>query len=417
MSAVHTARRVLRRPVGLLSAAWLCCLVAVAARPGLVTATDPLRQDLPAALQGPSTQHPLGTDMLGRDLLSRLAYGAGDALGGLVVAVSVAVVVGVALGLLAGFAGGVVDTVVARTADVLFALPNIVILLLVVAIYPSNTTVTMSTFGLLAAPGLMRIVRGATLAIKQEQFVAAARVLGLSDLQILRRHLLPRLAGLILIQTSLVAALALVLQSGLGFLGFGVQAPAPSWGGLINDAVAVLGRDPWALVPPGAAIGVTALALALLGDAIRDASAAAWSVSKLQPARRSRVRSSRLGSTGPEAPPAPLDDDVLLDVSGLTVELPIGGRSTTVVDDLSLTIGRGEVVGLVGESGCGKSVSVLSLLGLVPGGGTVVAGRCTFDGRDLRTLSSAQLARVRGSSIAYISQEPIQRLDPTFRVG
>jgi peptide/nickel transport system permease protein len=402
-------RRLLRRPVAVASAAWLLLVMIAAAFPRLVTARDPYQQDLAHALEGPSSSYPLGTDILGRDLLSRVVHGAPDTLWGMGIAALVAVACGVSLGLLSGFVGGLVDSAVTRAADVLFALPAIVILLVVVTVFPNNITAAMATFGVLIAPGLARIVRGATIATKEELYVAAAQVLGLRRRQILWRHLLPRLGSLVIVQASLIAALGLVLQSGLGFLGFGPPPPRPSWGGLVGDALTVIGRQPWALVPPGFAIGLTAMAFALFGDAIRDATTESWATTKLTRPRRLRSL--------PPLRPAPYAAGTLLAVCHLSVTIPTRSGPTLVVEDVSFNLAAGETLGIVGESGCGKTVTALSILGLVPGNGTITSGECLLEGRDLVRMSAGELSEVRGRRIGYVSQEPSVSLDPTFRVG
>ncbi|WP_433228097.1 dipeptide/oligopeptide/nickel ABC transporter permease/ATP-binding protein [Micromonospora sp. CA-248260] len=430
------AVRVLRRPLVLLAVLWLLLVLACALHPELVTGRDPVDQDLPAALGGPSAAHPLGTDRLGQDLLSRLAYGAAGTLWGVLVAVLTATVVGVGLGLLAGYLGGVVDALVGRLADLLFSLPAIVILLVVVAVFPGDVTTAMLTFGLLLSSGLIRVVRAATRSTREELFIAAARLAGLSTPQILRRHVLPRLRGLVIVQASLVAAIALVMQASLAFLGFGPPPPEPSWGGMIDEARMVIVRHPWALVPPGLAVALTVLSFVLLGDAARDGATAAWATTKL--ARRRR-RSGRRGThpTG-SAPPHPVGSapahpvepppagrpghaDTLLSVRRLSVQLPGGpGRGartgTTVVSDVDLDVGPGEIVGLVGESGCGKTVTALSILGLPPGDGQLT-GSCHFAGLDLVRAGDRQWRTVRGRRIGYVAQDPMVSLDPTLRVG
>ncbi|WP_194822151.1 dipeptide/oligopeptide/nickel ABC transporter permease/ATP-binding protein [Micromonospora sp. S-DT3-3-22] len=418
------AVRLLRRPLVLLAVLWLLLVLACALHPELVTGRDPVDQDLPAALTGPSAAHPLGTDRLGQDLLSRLAYGAAGTLWGVLVAVLTATVVGVGLGLLAGYLGGLVDALVGRLADLLFSLPAIVILLVVVAVFPGDVTIAMLTFGLLLSSGLIRVVRAATRSTREELFIAAARLAGLSAPQILRRHVLPRLRGLVIVQASLVAAVALVMQASLAFLGFGPPPPEPSWGGMIDEARMVIVRHPWALVPPGLAVALTVLSFVLLGDAARDGTTAAWSTTKLARRRRSgwagrhRAVPAPATSTATPARPAP---DALLSVRGLSVRLP--GRpgaatpdATTVVSDVDLDIAPGEIVGLVGESGCGKTVTALSILGLPPGDGRVT-GSCHFAGLDLVRATDRQWRTVRGRRIGYVAQDPMVSLDPTLRVG
>ena len=437
--------RLLRRPLVLLALLWLALVLVCALHPELVTGRDPVDQDLPAALSGPSATHPLGTDRLGQDLLSRLAHGAAGTLWGVLVAVLTATVVGVVLGLLAGYLGGLVDALVGRLADLLFSLPAIVILLVVVAVFPGDVTIAMLTFGLLLSSGLIRVVRAATRSTREELFIAAARLAGLSTPQILRRHVLPRLRGLVIVQASLVAAVALVMQASLAFLGFGPPPPEPSWGGMIDEARMVIVRHPWALVPPGLAVALTVLSFVLLGDAARDGATAAWSATKLV---RRRRRSPGAGVAHPTvpapthslgsppahpgvstpaqavAPPpssAPRHADMLLSVRHLSVQLPArpgrGARTgTTVVSDVDLDVGPGEIVGLVGESGCGKTVTALSILGLPPGDGRVT-GSCHFAGVDLVGATDRQWRTVRGRRIGYVAQDPMVSLDPTLRVG
>ncbi|MEU7931606.1 dipeptide/oligopeptide/nickel ABC transporter permease/ATP-binding protein [Micromonospora echinofusca] len=411
------ALRLLRRPLAVAALLWLVVVAVCALFPDLVTDRDPLEQDLIAALQGPSAEHPLGTDRLGQDLLSRLVHGAGTTLWGVLVAVLTSTVLGVLLGLPAGYLGGVVDAAILRVSDLLFAVPAIIILLVVVAVFPENVTIAMVTFGVLLAAGLIRVVRTATRSTREELFIAAARVSGLSSGQILRRHVLPRLRGLVIVQASLIAAVSLVIQAGLAFLGFGPQPPQPSWGGMVDEARDVIVQHPWALVPPGLAVAITVLAFTLLGDAVRDTAAQAWSSSKL-------VRSTpRRGSDpAPNGAATLVPEGVLLSVQHLSVEIPVrsgppGAPAAPVVGDVSFDVADGEIVGLVGESGCGKTVTALSILGLVPGGGRVTGGAFLFSGHDLARASESEWKEVRGRGIGYVAQDSMVSLDPAVRAG
>ncbi|MCF2527304.1 dipeptide/oligopeptide/nickel ABC transporter permease/ATP-binding protein [Yinghuangia soli] len=408
------ARRVLRRPAAVIAVAWLVLLVAATTAAPLFTSYGALEQDLGNVLEGPSADHLLGTDVLGRDLLSRLLFGGRSTLVAVAEALAVFLVIGVTLGLLAGYRGGWVDWLVTRGADLMFALPGIVIVLVVLSVFPGNLHAAMITFGILGAPGLIRILRAQTLTIREELFVAAAKVAGLTHGQILRRHVLPRMASIIIVQGALFAAIVVTIQAGLGFLGLGAQPPEPSWGGLVADASQSIDRAPWMLVPAGVPMVLTVVALGLLGDAIRDAAIENWAVSRsssAQPGGRpaERIPAQRAAADDAVAAPAP---DALLSVRDLTIE--IGGLR--VVDGVSLDVAPGETVGLVGESGCGKSVTSLGILGLIPGGGRITGGRVVFDGVDVAGAPEA-MARIRGTGIAYVSQEPMVALDPTYAVG
>ncbi|MFD5794134.1 dipeptide/oligopeptide/nickel ABC transporter permease/ATP-binding protein [Streptomyces diastatochromogenes] len=407
-------RRVLVRPAGALSLGWLVLLTVATLAAPLITTHGPLDQDLGHVLSGPTADHLLGTDNLGRDLLSRLLFGGRSTLLAVGEALAVFLAIGVTLGLASGFLGGWVDRLTVRTADLLFALPGIIIVLVVLSVFPGNLHAAMITFGVLGSPGIIRILRSQTLGIREELYVAAAKVAGLTRQQILRRHILPRLISTVIVQAALFAAIVVTIQAGLGFLGLGAQPPDPSWGGLVADASQALDRAPWMLVPSGVPLVLTVLALGLLGDAVRDAATEGWSVSKMTAptAAQRTVRDERPPASTATTDSTRSGTSSLLSVRNLSID--IGG--VPVVQDVSFDIAPGETVGVVGESGCGKSVTSLGILGLVPGGGRVARGQVLFDGTDL-AASTAALTQVRGTGIAYVSQEPMVALDPMFTVG
>jgi peptide/nickel transport system permease protein len=406
------ARRLLKRKIAIACLAYLAVAVGIAIVAPIVmpAVAGEHAGDLLAVRQGPSWNHLLGTDTLGRDVVDRLLVGARVTLLGVAEALVVVLVLGVPLGLAAGFFGGLTDRIVTWLADLTFSMPAIIIILVVLSVFPQSLTAAMVTFGVLAAPGLMRVVRSATLPVKQELYIAAAQVSGLSRSYIVTRHVLPRVAGPVIVQASLLAALALLVQTGLAFLGLVVAAPAPSWGGMVADGVGAIILQPWLIWPPGIAIAVTILALGLLGDAVRDATTESWST----PYRRRADRRPRSNSEPADRGTA----TALLSVEGLTVTFrsPAGAR-VKVVDDVSLTVNAGETVGIVGESGCGKTATAMAILGLLPGTGSIEQGRICFAGRELTRLSERDLHRLRGKEIGLISQEPMVSLNPTFRVG
>jgi peptide/nickel transport system permease protein len=413
------ARRLLRRRLAVACMAYLAVVATVAIVAPIVM-PDVAKQytgDLLAAKQGPSAAHILGTDSLGRDVLDRLLVGARPTMLGVVEALAITLLLGVPFGLAAGFFRGWIDTAVSWAADLTFSLPAIVIVIIVVSVFPQNLLAAMTALGIVMAPGLMRVVRAATLPIREELYVAAARVSGLSRPYIILRHVLPRIAGVVIVQASLLSAVALVVQSGLAFLNLLVAPPAPSWGGMVADGVNVLELQPWLIWPPGIAIAITVLALALLGDVVRDASTDAWSVSGAPPKRRTR-RAKSVSSASTRTEPSSIDPgESLLAIERLHVSLAVSGRRVDVLDDVSFDIRPGEAVGVVGESGCGKTMTALSILGLLPSEGTVDAGRVMFAGRDLAAASEHEMRNIRGKEIGFISQEPMVSLDPAFRVG
>ena len=404
--------RLLGRPIAVVCLAVLGAVVIVAIVAPVVLPHVAGQQagDLLHARQGPSRSHLLGTDTLGRDVLDRLLVGSRVTILGVCEALFVVVALGVPLGLAAGFFGGGIDRFVGWLADLTFSMPAIVVVIVVLTVFSQSMLAGMLAFGILAAPGLMRVVRSATLPVKEQPYIAAAQVSGLSRPYILRKHVLPRIAGPVIVQAALLAATALLVQSGLAFLGLLVAPPAPSWGGMIANGTSVIELQPWLIWPPGMAIALTILALGLLGDAVRDATTETWSPN--QSRRRTRPQTKAdVGVVPTFAPQA------LLCVRGLSVVLPTAGSEVCVVDNVSFDIALGQTVALVGESGCGKTVTAHALLGLLPGALERRGGAIRLNGRDLAGLPDRELRRVRGSEIALVSQEPMVSLDPAYRVG
>ena len=404
--------RQLRQPAAAAALAWLALVLTGAVFASLLAPDNPAAADLNSVLAGPSAHHLLGTDALGYDVLSRLMYGGQTALIGVAEAVAVCLLVGVPLGLAAGYLGGWPDRVISRVSDLVLAIPAVIVLLVVVSIFASNQTAAMLMFGLLGAPVMMRITRASTLTVRGEQFIDAAWVSGLSQLRILRSHVLPRILSTVIVQISLFAPVALLMECTLCFLGLGPAPPQPSWGGAVYDASQVIQRDPWLLVPSGLVIAATILAFGIVGNALRDTSVAAWSPTQLSPKTKTKPKTQP--APGPDAGAAP----GLLRLDGLTIEIPSrSGAAVTVVQDVSFSIGPGESVGVVGESSCGKTMTARGILGLLPGAGRVAAGRCWFDGQELTSLTPRQLNAVRGRKIGFVAQEPMVSLDPTGTVG
>jgi peptide/nickel transport system permease protein len=421
-------RRLIRRPLAIACFAWLgiVVLVAIVAPIALPNIAAQHAGNLLTVQQGPSIHHFLGTDSLGRDVLARLLVGTRITMLGVFYAVAVTLLLGVPFGIVAGYFGGRTDRIVGWLADVAFSLPAIILIIVVLAVFPQSMLAGMVTLGVLTAPSVMRVVRSATLPVANELYVAAARVSGLSRPYIITRHVLPRIAGPIIVQTSLVGAFALLVQTGLSFLGLIAAPPAPTWGGMVSDAVQVLTLDSWLIWPPGIAIALTALSFGLLGDVARDVSTEVWSA---EPAGLSgrRRRPRRIGRRAPAsiavrqqnervALRAPASD-ALLSVRDVTVSLDSREGPKRVIEHVSFDVGLGQIVGVVGESGCGKTMTAMAILGLLPGTAQIESGEIWFAGRELTQLPESQLRRIRGKEIALISQEPMVSLNPAFRVG
>jgi peptide/nickel transport system permease protein len=248
----------------------LSVVVLVAALADVLAPYSPAAQTGAQRLQGPSMAHLLGTDDLGRDTLSRFIFGTRVALMASLLAVSVALILGVPVGVVSGYWSGLVDDVVMRLMDGMFAFPPIVLALTIVSVLGPNLVNAMLAIGIVNAPRVARLVRGQMLSVREEEFVLAARCLGASHTRLMWRHVFPGTLAPLVVQTSLSMGFALLAEASLSFLGLGVQPPTPSWGSMLRSAARYLELDPWMAVGPGVAILATILAFNLLGDGLRD---------------------------------------------------------------------------------------------------------------------------------------------------
>lgn len=264
-------RRFARRRMALVGAAFLALLIAGALAAPLVSPYDPLRQDLVRMLAGPSPAHLLGTDDLGRDVLTRLLYGARLSLGAACLAVAIATLAGVPIGLVAGYLGGRIDDALMRVIDALQAFPALILAMAIAAALGPGLFNVMVAVGVVYTPRFARLVRGQVLALREEPFVEGARAAGASHARVLARHVLPNVVAPIVVQVSIGVAFALLAETALSFLGVGIKPPEPSWGTDVGRGYRFMRLAPWLVFMPGTAILLTALAFNLVGDGIRDA--------------------------------------------------------------------------------------------------------------------------------------------------
>ncbi|MBG6240110.1 peptide/nickel transport system permease protein [Mycetocola sp. CAN_C7] len=414
---VRPWRAVLRNPLGVVSGSVLVLIVFASVFAPFISPHDPNLVVLSESLSPPSGNHPMGTDGNGRDILSRLLWGGQVSLQAGLIMVTTAVLVGVPSGLIAGYYSRWFDNVANWFSNMLMSLPEILIIIVVISSLGSGLAPTMITLGVLASPDLFRLTRSTVVGVRNDLYIDAARVAGLSDFRIIFRHVLSVVLGPVVVRISFIFGMAIIVQSGLEFLGFG-DASRPSWGGELSTAFQSFQRAPQLVIYPGLVIGLTVMSLALFGTALADT---------LGVGRKSVRREKRSTPVRPVVAPAdrrgPRAEDArrgeaLLSVEGLTVGYPQeDGTFTTVVDDVSLQVSRGEVLGLVGESGSGKTQTVFALLGLLPSGAQTVASALTFDGHNIAGASEKQMQAFRGKRIAYVPQEPMSNLDPSFTIG
>lgn len=263
-------RRLLRHRLGMIGMLLLLLTVFAAVAAPWITAYDPNKIDPLNVIEAPSREHLLGTDGLGRDVFTRIMYGARISLysGGIVVAISMTL--GTLIGLVAGYARGPVDGILMRCMDALLAFPGLIFALAITSALGPGLTNAMIAIAVLSVPGAARIVRGATLSLRERDFVIAARVLGAGTSRILFHHILPNTLGPIIVIASLRVGGAILVETGLSFLGLGVQPPTASWGSMVNEGARFLERAPWIAMASGGAIFITVLGANFLGDAVRD---------------------------------------------------------------------------------------------------------------------------------------------------
>lgn len=267
---LHTCQRVMRVRLALPSTIWLLLVVVASLAPGLFATHSPIKQDLMSALQGPSAEHWLGTDHLGRDVWSRLVHGARVSLQVGLVAVGLAALGGLIIGLFAGYFGGWLDAALMRITDAIWSIPYLVLALALVAVRGPGLLNVMLAIGVVNMPGFARLTRGQVLAIREREFVQGAVAVGARSLRVIVQHVAPNILTPIIVFGSLTVGQAVIAEATLSFLGVGVPPPTSTWGGMLRDAYRLLERAPAFAISSGGVIFLTVLAANFLGDALRD---------------------------------------------------------------------------------------------------------------------------------------------------
>ncbi|WP_299951597.1 ATP-binding cassette domain-containing protein [uncultured Modestobacter sp.] len=399
MTAAHLSAAA-RAALGLLGLLVLAVLVGPLLSPWSPTATD-----LTAVRAGPSAAHWLGTDHLGRDELTRLLVAGRTSLGIVALTVAIALPLGLALGLLAGWRGGWVDSLVLRASDVVVAVPALLVGVVLAGVLGGGAGGLVLALAAGGWASYARLVRMEVLLRRRAPVVQALTLLGARPGRVLGRHLLPAVAGPVLVLAGTDVAGLVLAVSTLSFLGLGVRPPTPEWGSMIVEARPYLATDPRLFLLP-----MLVLALLVLLVLVLARHAQAWTTHG-RPAARAPGHRAR-----PD--PAGRASDALLSVRGLTVELAGPDGRRRVVDGVDLDVGRGEVVALVGASGSGKSLNAAALLGLLPeAAGAVAGGSVRLAGQELVGCAERDLRRVRGARVALVPQDVGTALDPLRRIG
>ncbi|GAA2774039.1 dipeptide/oligopeptide/nickel ABC transporter permease/ATP-binding protein [Streptomyces rameus] len=410
---------------------FLALVVLVAVLAPVLAPDDPLDQQDPAGGSGaPSAAHWMGQDSLGRDILSRLMYGARWSLAIGLGATALALVAGALLGALAATSRKAVDETLMRCLDVVMAFPGIALAAVLVAVFGGGITVLICAIAFLFTPPVARVVRANVLDQYGEDYVTAERVIGARTPHIVLRHVAVNCAAPVLVFCTVQVAEAIVFEASLSFIGAGVRPPDPSWGSVIADGKnMVLTGGWWATVFPGLLILLTVLSLNVLSEGVSDAWAA--------PAPREvRAPQDRLETPGPgsgEVLPLPglteaarrlrsrarpLPDrsgQPVLAVENLAIGFPDRHRGVDIVAGVSFEVHPGEVLGLVGESGCGKSLTALTVMGLQPKGARI-SGQVRFRQRNLLAEPMRARRRLLGHEMAMVYQDALSSLNPAMTI-
>ena len=359
-----------------------------------------------------SAGHLLGTDQLGRDILSRLLWGARVSVAVGFAATLIAAVIGSAVGIVAGYAGGRTDNFMMRGIDMLMAFPYILLALAIVAALGPGLMNALYAIAVVNIPFFARNVRGTTLGLANREFVDAARLSGKGHISILLTEVLPNVLPVIVITMSTTAGWMILETAGLSFLGLGAQPPQADLGSMLAEGRAQMFTAPHVSIVPGLMIFLIVISLNVLGDGIRDV---------LDP----RLRSGALARPGSvtaiarnRTVPKPRTLDAALAVEKLETGFVNNGIYTPAVNSVSMHLNRGECLGLIGESGSGKSVTALSIMGLVASPpGLIRNGAIYLDGEDVLDMSETKLTATRGSKVAYVFQDPLTTLHPMYSIG
>lgn len=412
-----------RQPTALFGVIVLAVVIICAAAAPLIAPYAPDAKDFSAVFEGPSAAHLLGTDDLGRDLLSQLLFSARTALivaGG---SVLVAMLVGVPIGLLLGYKGGWYDRLGSRGLDIADALPGLMVGFVVIAVLGRGMGVLIVAIGIIFCMNFARVTRAITLSERRKLYVESARVSGLRHHQVIFGQVLPNLAGPLTVQAAVFLGAAIKVEAALSFLGLGLGDTQPSWGNMLGFAAEHQNDHSFLAIAPGLAIVLTVLAFNLVGDAINDA------VSGRRPTRRrTRLLGRSVPAAGRQEPTLasvdadvaglPVDPDVVLDVRNVSIVAEqADGGTQTLVNDVSLSVRRGEILGLLGESGSGKSMLAKAILGLMPPGVRVAGGSVVLSGNLLTGRSEKDMGAVRGVGLGAVFQNPQANLSPVHTVG
>ena len=438
LGATAYLRALMREPVAAAAAVFLVLMAVVSLGADWIAPYDPTDQNLRNRLQSPFSAnneggllHILGTDELGRDVLSRVLHGGQVSISVGLVGALVSGAIGVVLGLIAGYRRGVLETVIMRLVDGMLALPSLLIALIILFLAGAGFWKLILVFALLRWMVYARMTRGLALAYRDAEFVRAATAVGARGKRVMFRHLLPNFASPLLVLGTLEVAFLILAEASLSFLGFGIQPPDPSWGLMIANGREYLQQAWWIVTFPGVAIMLCALSLNLVASWFRSATDPQQRWRLLNPVRRRDLMPSEpsdavstarlteqpaLSVVGDRTDAAATD--ALLEVRDLHVGFETPTGRVHAVRGVDLSVNPGDTIGILGESGCGKSATMQAIMRILPEPpARVSASTMRYRDVDLLTATRSEVSAVRGTGMSMVFQDALTSLNPALRVG
>ncbi len=420
----HTRRVVhelFRRPSSAIGAIIVIAFVLTALLGPWLSPYSPTQMIAVEARQAPSWTHWFGTDMLGRDIFSRVIYGARSVLSLTGLGSLLAVVIGTCFGLASGYWGGVLDELIMRIFDSLLAIPALLLALVLLGAVGQSQSSVLAVITVVYVPIVARVVRSEVLSIKNLGYIEAAQLRGERLSYILFREILPSVMPSLSVEAALRFSYGIFLVASLGYLGVGVQPPTPDWGLMVKEARNSMRLVPWALYFPAGAISLLVIGVNLTADGLK--SALQSSAQSLSAQERLRIRKMRRAQTAQSIVDtdtllvAAKDETAMLAAHRLTASYRVERGWIDALREVSLKIQANETLGVVGESGSGKSTLALAIVQYLSANGAVRSGSLRFEGHSVLDLSKRDLRTLRKSSIALIPQDPMASLNPSIRIG
>ena len=387
----------------------VCFVVLVFLTSLFWTPYDPTFMNLEKRFDSPSWQHPLGTDQFGRDILSRVMVGSQVSLIVACSAVLGAFFIGTTVGVLTGFIGGKLDLFVTRVVDVLLAIPALIFALGIVAILgPSAKSVSVA-LGITYSRQFARITRSAVVSVKNKSYVEASIGLGNKTMTIIYKDIMPSIFPVVIVQVTAAIAWGILDEASLGFLGLGVQPPNTSWGSLLIEGRQYAYQAWWIAFFGGLPVALSVFGINMLGDGLRDLVDPRSSRSYFPKDKNKRSKRIPTQTTNTK-------EESLLEINEFTVDFLSDSGKVRAVNDVTFSIKKGEIVGLVGESASGKSTLAMGILKLLPPNAEVVSGSIRFQNVELLEFSQEEMRNIRGNSMTYVTQDALAAMNPMTRV-